>query len=62
MATKTQESEQYKTVTPARCRELLNELRGCIEQAQTGDEVALSKVREICKEAPAPSTDLFRSR
>src|SRR4051812_4036729 len=39
-------------MTPARRRELLDELKGCVEQAQDGDEEALSKVREILKEAP----------
>jgi len=39
-------------MTPARRRELLDELKRCVEQAQDGNEEALSKVREILKEAP----------
>ena len=39
-------------MTPARRRELLDELKGCVERAQDGDEEALFKVREILKEAP----------
>src|SRR5215203_1986269 len=39
-------------MTPARRRELLDELKGCVKQAHDGDAEALSKVREILKEAP----------
>ena len=39
-------------MTPARRRELLDELKGCVKQAHDGDAEALSKVREILEEAP----------
>ena len=52
MENKTHEIDEHETVTPARRRELLDELRGCIEQAQDGDKEARSKVREVLKEAP----------
>ena len=52
MEAKTKKTDKYETVTPARRRELLDELRECVEQAQDGHEEALSKVREILKEAP----------
>ncbi len=47
-----QKTDEHKTLTPARRGELIDELKGCVEQAQEGDEEALSKVREILKEAP----------
>jgi predicted trehalose synthase len=50
--TKAQNTNQDETMTPAGRRELLNELKGCIAQAQDGDEEALSKVRQILKETP----------
>ncbi len=52
METKAQKTDEYETMTPARRREIIDELRGCLEQAQDGNEEALSKVREIFKEAP----------
>jgi hypothetical protein len=38
---------------PARRNELVDRLRGVVEKAQDGDEEALSKVKEIFKEAPS---------
>lgn len=52
MATKAQKTDEHGTMTPARRGELLDELKECVEQAQDGNEEALSKVREILKEAP----------
>ena len=39
-------------LTPARRNELLDQLREVVEVANDGDEAALSKVKEIFKEAP----------
>jgi len=39
-------------MTPARRRELIDELEACVVQAQDGNEKALSKVRQILKEDP----------
>jgi hypothetical protein len=50
--TKAQKIDEHETMTPARRRELLDDLKGCLVQAQAGDEEALTKVREILKEAP----------
>jgi len=44
--------DEYETMTPARRRELIDELEACVVQAQNGDEKALSKVRQILKEDP----------
>lgn len=43
---------QQEDVTPARRRELVNELRGLVDQAQDGEKEALSRVREIFEEVP----------
>jgi hypothetical protein len=40
-------------LAPARRHELLDQLRGVMEDAHDGDEKALSKVRQILKERPA---------
>ena len=45
-------TDEYETMAPPRRRKLLDELRGCIERAQDGDEEAISKVRQILQEAP----------
>ena len=52
MEIKAQTIDEYETMTPARRRELIDELEACVVQAQNGDEKALSKVRQILKEAP----------
>ncbi len=52
MENKTQRTDEHEAMTPARRGELLDELGECVEQAQDGDEEALSKVREILEEAP----------
>ncbi len=39
-------------ITPARRRELMDELRGIVSRAQDGEKEALSRVREIFKEVP----------
>src|SRR5829696_9834670 len=44
--------DEYETMTPARRRELIDELEACVVQAQDGNEKALSKVRQILKEDP----------
>jgi hypothetical protein len=50
--TKVQKIDEHEAMTPARRRELLDELKGCVYRAQEGDDEALSKVREIFEEAP----------
>jgi len=45
-------TDEHESITPARRRELLDDLKGCVNRAQEGDDEALSKVREIFKEAP----------
>ena len=52
MAIKAHETDEQGTITPARRRELLDELQGYIAKAQEGDEEALSKIRQVLKEAP----------
>ena len=52
MEIKAQMIDEYETMTPARRRELIDELEACVVQAQDGNEKALSKVRQILKEAP----------
>ena len=52
MENKAQKSSEHEAMTPARRRSLLNELKGCVAQAQDGDEEALSKVRQLIKEVP----------
>ncbi len=52
MESKAQKTNERETMTPARRHELLDELKGCVEQAQDGDKEALSNVRELLKEAP----------
>jgi hypothetical protein len=52
VANKAHKTDEHETITPARRRELLDELKGYVVQAQDGDEEALSKIREILKEAP----------
>ena len=52
MESKAQMSNERETMTPARRRELLEELKGWVVQAHDGNEEALSKVRQILKEDP----------
>ena len=52
MENKAQKTDEYQTITPARRRELLDELKGCVERARGGDEEELSKIRQMLKEAP----------
>ena len=52
MEGKAQMIDEYETMTPARRRELIDELEACVVQAQDGDEKALSKVRQLLKEEP----------
>ncbi len=51
MSPKTKKDEDGD-LAPARRRELLDQLREVMEDANDGDEEALSKVKEIFKEAP----------
>ncbi len=51
MSLKTKKDEDGD-LTPARRNELLDQLREVVEDANDGDEGALSKVKEIFKEAP----------
>jgi hypothetical protein len=52
VASSTEKVNEHEDLTPARCREILDELKAHIAQAQSGDEEALSRVRELLKEAP----------
>ncbi len=51
MSHKTKKDEGGELL-PARRNELLDQLRGVVEKAHDGDEEALTKVKEIFKEAP----------
>lgn len=44
--------QKTQEIGPRRRRELLEELRDAVDDAQKGDEEALSKVRRVLKEAP----------
>jgi hypothetical protein len=50
--TKAQKSDEQETMTLARRYELLDELIGCVAQAQDGDEEALRHVGKILQEVP----------
>ena len=52
METKAQKTSEHETMTPARRHELLDELIGCVAQAQDGDEEALGHVGKILEEVP----------
>jgi hypothetical protein len=45
-------TDEHEAITPARRCELLDDLKGCVNRAQEGDDEVLSKVREIFKETP----------
>ena len=51
MSQKTKKDEDGELL-PARRSELVDQLRGVVEKAQDGDEEALTKVKEIFREAP----------
>ncbi len=52
MAIEAHEPDEHENITPARRRELLDEIKGCFAKARDGDEEALSKIRQVLKEAP----------
>ncbi len=52
MSHKTREDEGGEQLLPARRNELLDQLREVMEDANDGDEAALTKVKKIFREAP----------
>ena len=52
MENKAQETSEHEDMTPARRRELLDELKSAVARAQHGDEEALSQVGQLLMEFP----------
>ena len=52
MENKARKISEHEDMTPARRRELLDELKSAVAQAQDGNEEALSKVGQLLMEFP----------